>query len=98
MYKPSYVPSNLSVAYSEVVELVVEPTPLNVYFKRDSGKLGHITLSVEDHEEAILATKEHLVGTNEGWNAPVLAVINGGKNERSNYAGRCRTYSGSTGS
>lgn len=86
MFKPSNV-AVPEVAFSDAVQLVAESTPMNVYFRRDDGKLGQTKVAAEDHEEAILATKEHLVGTNEGWNAPVLAVINGGKkNERRNYS------------
>ncbi len=52
---------------------------MNVYFKKDDGELGMIHVDCEDHAEAILEVCESLVTSGEGYNKPVLAVINGGK-------------------
>jgi hypothetical protein len=50
-----------------------------VFFRRDDGKLGQINVQTVNHKDAIFTVKEALVGSGEGWNAPVLAVIKGGK-------------------
>jgi len=54
---------------------------MNVYFRED-GKLGCFSVPLlegEDHTDAILAAKETLVASGDGWEDPVLAVIDGGK-------------------
>jgi hypothetical protein len=53
----------------------------NVYFREDSGHLGHIYAeNYKDHKEAILSVKETLVEEGDCLtNKAVLAVINGGK-------------------
>lgn len=88
MYAPKgfIAVASMEVKMSDVVELVVEPTPIRVYFRRNDGKLGQINAAALEHEDAILAVKESMVANNQGWNAPVLAVINGGRNEQRNYA------------
>lgn len=54
---------------------------MKVYFKKDDGKLGMILVSGEniDHRDAILEVQEALVASGEGYNKPVLALIQGGK-------------------
>jgi len=61
---------------------------MNVYHRHDDGTLGRIAVSdVDDegvavcHGEAILEVCEMLVADGVGYNQPVLAVIEGGKNE-----------------
>jgi hypothetical protein len=52
--------------------------PLRVYWKNQHGSLAQMDVESDDHEEAIIATKETLVDVGEGYNDPVLAVIEGG--------------------
>lgn len=52
---------------------------MNVYFRNKEGKLGMFESPEKDHRDAILEVCEALVTSGEGYNEPVLAVINGGK-------------------
>lgn len=55
--------------------------PYRVYHRKDDGKLGQVNVSGEgtDVADAILEVKELLVGSGVGYNEPVLALVQGGK-------------------
>lgn len=64
----------------ETVEVVQETTndgKFRIYWHGVGRKLGRMDVGTEDHEEGILSVKEHLVGTGEGFNGAVLAVVGG---------------------
>ena len=51
---------------------------MNVYHK-EQGKLEVTKVDTDDHQEAILVVKEDLVKKGIGYDDPVLALIQGGK-------------------
>jgi hypothetical protein len=76
----NFKPSNFVAVPTPLVAFVEQVVgKIAVYFRRDDGKLGQINVGTQDEQEAILEVKEALVASGEGWNAPVLAFIKGGK-------------------
>lgn len=52
---------------------------MNVYWRQDDGTLGCVCVDdAESHAHAILEVCEYLVEYGQGYNQPVLAVIEGG--------------------
>ncbi len=55
---------------------------MNIYHRKDDGTLGKVHVAdAESHSHAILEVCEHLVEHGQGYNQPVLAVIEGGSKE-----------------
>lgn len=50
---------------------------MNVYYKKNDGSLGNFNSLQTNHADAILDVCEELVASGEGYNKPVLAVIEG---------------------
>lgn len=77
--KQYYVPAASSVPTAPKKE------GINVYYRKDDGKLGHFAWNPDEehkepHKEAILTVREALVAEGDGLeNKAVLAVIKGGK-------------------
>jgi hypothetical protein len=62
--------------YRRVFNTVVEHV-VNIYYRKADKSLGQLHVDIEDHEEAILLTKEHLVAEKKGYSGAVLALIEG---------------------
>lgn len=78
-----YRPRSYYKKAAEPAKPVLPPeADYNVYFRDNEGKLGQMNVNANDapdHAEAILLVQEGLVASGEGWNAPVLVSIKGGK-------------------
>ena len=63
---------------------IVEATKKFVVYFRAKGKLSQINVDLpvgtpDAHAEAVLAVKESLVASREGYDMPVLVLLQGGK-------------------
>ncbi len=68
------------------ISAVVEATKKFVVYFRTKGQLSQINVDLpvgtpDAHAEAILAVKESLVASREGYDMPVLVLLQGGKTE-----------------
>lgn len=56
-----------------------EGSKVKVYWKKDDKKLGQMNANNMHHHDAIIAVQSDLLASGEGYNVPVLALIQGGK-------------------